>query len=162
GSLFLEVREIMAELGANEAEGSVTVDLEAPRAVLMDLGSFPLPDKAELQIGTPFWMAYYDDLENYMYVHSISGDHAAMQGLPGPAAWCLGRAPGLPGESWRSARLLDVEGLEELQVVVQNHSAESRAGALGLFDAATDDVLWRASVVIPARGLQRLRIDPPT
>jgi hypothetical protein len=44
GSLFLEIRDLLSELGANVPEGSVTVDLRPPAAVLKELGEFPLPD----------------------------------------------------------------------------------------------------------------------
>ena len=37
--------------------------------VRAEFGELPKPDSIEIK--TPFWMAFYDDAENYMYVHSI-------------------------------------------------------------------------------------------
>ena len=69
GSLFLEVSELLAELGSQATEGTVAIDLEPPTGVRAQFHE--LPDAEQAEIKTPFWMAYYDDTENYMYVHSI-------------------------------------------------------------------------------------------
>lgn len=159
GSLFLEIRELLAELGSSVPEGSVAVDLRPPSAVLRELGDFPLPDPWALRISTPFWMAFYDGDENYMYVHSIDRFAGAFHGVPGPVAWLLQRKFGVAGGEWKSGRLLDAAGITELQIVVLNHCAEERRTSVRLFPADSEVPIASESIELEPHALRRVRFD---
>lgn len=159
GSLFLEARDLLSELGASVPEGSVTVDLAPPAAVLKELGNFPLPDPWALRISTPFWMAFYDDDENYMYVHSIDRFAGTFHGVPKPVSWVLRRKFGVEGESWKSGRLLDASGITDLQIVVVNHSAARRRTTVGLYAAASDSPVQSQAIELGPHSLERVRFD---
>lgn len=159
GSLFLEVRELLSELGAGADEGTVTIDLQPPADVRKELGAFPLPDPWALRISTPFWMAFYDDDENYMYVHSIDRFAGAFHGVPAPVSWLLQRKFGVEGERWRSGRLLDAGGITDLQIVVVNHSAGRRETNVGLFAATSDAAVASKSIALGPHGLERIHFD---
>jgi hypothetical protein len=159
GSLFLEIRDLLSELGSDATEGSVTVDLKPPTAVLQELGDFPLPDPWALRISTPFWMAFYDGDENYMYVHSIDRFAGTFHGVPAPVSWLLRRKFGIEGEEWKSGRLLDAAGITELQIVVLNHSAARRRASVGLFPAASDVPVATESIELEPHALERIRFD---
>lgn len=159
GSLFLEIRDLLSTLGSTVREGSLTIDLRPPDAVLEELSAFPLDDPWDLRLQTPFWMAYYDDVENYMYVHSISTYSGAVYGVDGPLGWIVRRSSDPQGSTWRSGRLLDAAGLRELQVVLMNHSAAPRSADIGLFDADSHDALWSTHVDLAPHELHRVRID---
>lgn len=158
-SLFLEARDLLGHVGATATEGSVTVDLRPPARVLRELGDFPLPDPWALRISTPFWMAFYDDDDNYMYVHSIDRYAGAFHGVPGPVGWMLRRRFAVPGTSWRSGRLLDAHGITDLQIVVLNHSNERRSTTLGLFSPEGDRPLLTERVELAPHALRRVRLD---
>ena len=159
GGLFLEVREILAEVGASVTEGSVTIDLQPPRQVLADLAASSIPEPWSLRISTPFWMAYYDDEENYMYVHSIDRFAGAFRGVPRPVARVMSRRFSATGPSWRSGRVIDIEGLMDLQVVAINHSARARTAWLGIHDAVGDRPVWRTELSFAPHQLHRVRPD---
>jgi hypothetical protein len=127
--------------------------------VLAELGAFPLEDPWDLHLQTPFWMAYYDDGENYMYVHSISTYSGAVYGVDGPLGWIVRRSSDPHGSSWRSGRLLDAAGLHELQIVLLNHAAAPRSADIGLYDTGSHDTIWSTHVELAPHALQRVRID---
>lgn len=158
GQLFLEVRDLLAEVGASVAEGTVAVDLEPPDAVKQ--GLHDVPNAAEVEINTPFWMAYYDADENYMYVHSIE----KLRGHVFGSTWALERlaerAGSQPGGSWRSWRLLDAAELREIQVVVINHSEHPAATTVGVYDPE-DRVVAQRRVEFRPRQLHRVRFARP-
>lgn len=146
GSLFLEAADVLAELGASEPEGTVMLDARPPASVLADLTSFPLPDQFDLLMGTPFWMAYRDGSENYMYVHSISPEMGRFYGVPGPVGRMLIHSSGKPAGRWRAGRLIDVAGLETLQIVVVNHSTSRRTSTLGIYGVEDDGAIWQEEI----------------
>ena len=152
GCMFLELRELLAN--RKVAEGSVAVDLEPPAAVRKHFGDLPAPNT--VHVNTPFWMAYYDDDENYMYVHSIEVLGGSVKGTIAPLRWYLGRVPA-QRESWRSWRLLDLELLDELQVVVSNQDTKTGETVVGIY-AADGEPLWQRSVALGPRQLRRVRV----
>lgn len=152
GSMFLELRDLLG--GAAVPEGSVAVDLEPPAAVRERFADLPAPDA--VGVNTPFWMAYYDDASNYMYVHSIEVLGGAVAGTVAPLRWHLGRAVA-QREPWRSWRLLDLDLLDEIQVVAMNHDTRPGETEVGIHTAA-GETLWRESVSLAPRQLQRVRV----
>ena len=158
GSLFLEMHDVLAELGAAECEGSLTIDLEPPQAVIDQVAAFPLDEPWSLRFQTPFWMAYYDDAENYMYVHSIDRFSGAFYGVPAPVDWFLRRKYGRTGEPWRAGRLLDLDGISELQLVVVNHGTQAHKTTLGLY-APTDEAIWQKGIEVAPGALKRVHIE---
>lgn len=158
GGLFLEVRDLLASLGASSREGTVLLDAEPPRRVLDDLTSFPLPDQEELLMGTPFWMAYYDADENYMYVHSISPEMGTLYGVPRPVGKLLIEGADEQAGAWRAGRLLDAGGLEDLQLVLVNHSGGTRTPTVGVYDADDDAAIWSSESTLAAHEVKRFRV----
>jgi hypothetical protein len=157
GSMFLEIGDLLARGDTDGVrEGSVAVDLEPPEELRERFAELPSPDS--VHINTPFWMAYYDGDENYMYVHSIEVLGGEVAGASAALRWHLGRAPSTR-EAWRSWRLLDVEALDELQLVVMNH--DTRAGETAVaVHAAGGETLWQQRVTLAPRALQRVRVAP--
>ena len=156
GSLFLEVRELLAEIGADASEGTLAVDLEPPESVRGVLSELPKPLEAE--INTPYWMAYYDADENYMYVHSIERARAATSSAP------RGRSPGPSSafrpcdEDWRSWRLLELESLSELQVVAINHGTTGGRSTIGLYEAESGEPIHETTCDFEPGQLHRVHI----
>jgi hypothetical protein len=159
GSLFLESRDLLSTLGSSAREGSLAIDVVPPEAALEELSRFPIADPWSLLLSTPFWMAYYDADENYMYVHSIDRFGGAYRGLPKPVGWALGKRFAVEGSPWRAGRLIDIAGLNDFQVVITNHGSVARSPEVTLRDGPTDTALWSATVALPPHGLQRLRVD---
>lgn len=156
GSLFLELRELLSEIGAIDVpEGTVAIDLEPSAGVREQFGDLPDPEK--LQVKTPFWMAYYDASENYMYVHSIDTLGGEVFGTPRSVAWPLTRSQP-PGAKWLSWRLLDVENLSDLQVVATNSSPEPRSTTVGIYSADGEVPLFEQQLDLGPRQLHRLRV----
>ena len=159
GSLFLEMGEVLSDLASSVREGTVAIDVAPPPDVLRELAAFPIPDPWGLLLNTPFWMAYYDIDENYMYVHSIDRFAAAYRGLPAPVSWALGKRAAAEGASWRAGRLIDLEGLKEFQVVLSNHGPAQRSPRLSLRDGPTDSALWSSELRLPPHGTQRVKVE---
>ena len=153
-SMFLELRDLLGELGADATEGTVAIDLEPPRGVRGEFGELPKPDSIEIK--TPYWMAFYDDAENYMYVHSIE----LLRGETFGAPWILNlhERNVAEGEPWRSWRLLEVDNLTELQVVVINHSPDPRSSSVGIHTADDPDPIWSEALEFAPRQLHRVRV----
>jgi hypothetical protein len=157
GAMFLELRDLLTELGSSANEGTVAIDLCPADEVRREFGD--LPEPAIVQINTPFWMAYYDADENYMYVHSIERLEGAVFGTAKPVAWLLGRG-GVPrGERWRSWRLLDRQGLSELQLVVINHSPTTGRTIAGVYSADDQTALFERGLELRPRQLERVKLD---
>ena len=154
GSVFLEVRDLLERIGASANEGLLAADLEPPEELRPRLAGLPAPES--VSINTPFWMAYYDATENYMYVHSIEKLGGEIHGVSGPLRWHLQR--GVPRrEPWRSWRLLDVELLDEVQVVAINHAPTPGQTSVGVY-AADGPPLWEQRVSLAPRALERVRV----
>lgn len=158
GSLFLEARDLLECVGSTVQEGSVTIDLEPPAEALRELGAFPLAEPWGLRLSTPFWMAYYDAEENYMYVHSIDRHAGEFYGVPAPVGRLLSRRFGVVGKPWRGGRLLDPANLNELQIVALNHGAHTRTADVGIVDAETDEPVWAATETFGPHALARLHV----
>jgi hypothetical protein len=154
GSMFLEIEDLLERLGADASEGIVAADLEPPAAVRARFADLPSPESAHLN--TPFWMAYRDASENYMYVHSIEMLGRDVHGTSGPLRWHLNRAAA-QRETWRSWRLLDVELLDEIQVVAINHGGEPGRTVVGIYDA-DGPALWERELELGPRQLERVRV----
>jgi hypothetical protein len=155
GSMFLEVRDLLGAIGTPAPEGTVAIDLQPAPQVRKDFGD--LPEPAAAQINTPFWMAYYDADENYMYVHSIERLDRAFYGTLKPISWLLSRAPSV-GEHWRSWRLLDREGLTELQIVVINHGTVPGTTTVGVYSRDDADTLFEQEIELRPKELRRVRV----
>jgi hypothetical protein len=155
GSLFLEVSDLLAEIDSLAVEGTVAVDLEPAAEVRSQFHELPSPE--EVEIKTPFWMAYYDDTENYMYVHSIDTLGGEVFGAPRLLKWSMGRRVAT-GERWRSWRLLEVEQLSDLQVVCINHSPHARSTVVGVYSADESTVLYEHKLELGPRALRRVRV----
>lgn len=155
GCAFVELRDLLAELGADAREGTVAIDLEPSAAVREHFKDLPKPDVVE--INTPFWMAYYDDGENYMYVHSIEKLAGEIFGTTPPVAWQIKRAAaGVERGTWRSWRLLESTGLTELQIVAINHAEVPGSSTVGVYTAADEPVVEHKLDFAP-RQLHRVR-----
>ena len=154
GSMFLEACDLLERLGADATEGLVAVDLKPPEAVRGRFADLPAPDR--VHINTPFWMAYYDATENYMYVHSIEMLAGEVRGTTAPLRWHLNRAPA-QRESWRSWRLLDVELLDEVQIVAVNHGTQAGETTVGIY-AADGRTLWERRVELTPRQVERVHV----
>jgi hypothetical protein len=155
GSLFLEVAGLLAEIGSGATEGTVAIDLEPPDGVRAEFHELPSPE--EVEVKTPFWMAYYDDTENYMYVHSIDTLAGEVFGAPRLLKWSMTRSVA-QGDSWHSWRLLETERLSDLQVVCINHSPEPRSTVVGAYSADTATTLYEHPVKLAPRALERVRV----
>jgi hypothetical protein len=155
GCAFIEVRDLLAELGADASEGTVAIDLEPSAEVRGHFKDLPKPDV--VAINTPFWMAYYDDGENYMYVHSIEKLSGEVFGTTSAVAWQIKRAAaGVERGTWRSWRLLESTGLTELQIVAVNHALEPGTSTVGIYTADDVPILEHTMDFAP-RQLHRVR-----
>jgi hypothetical protein len=155
GSAFIELRDLLAELGVGVPEGTVAIDLDPPDEVVRALSDIPNPLHAE--INTPYWMAYYDASENYMYVHSIEKLGGAVFGTTKPMEWLLTRSSD-SGERWRSWRLLELDRLSEVQIVAINHSTSSGSTTVGVYASEDDAPLYERKVELGPRELARVRV----
>jgi hypothetical protein len=159
GGLFLDVADVLNELGADEPEGTVMLDTQPPESVLADLTSFQIPEQYDLLMGSPFWMAYFDVDENYMYVHSISPEMGRYFGVPSAVGRLLIQAAGKPAGRWRAGRLIDADGLSEMQIVLANHASGRRDTTLGIYDAADDACVWQETMSLGGHEVKRLRVS---
>jgi hypothetical protein len=80
-------------------------------------------------------------------------------GTAKPVEWLLARG-GVPrGERWRSWRLLDREGLSELQIVVINHSPSTGQTRAGVYSGDDRTTLFERELVLGPHQLERVKID---
>ena len=152
GQIYLEMEEFSG-VGSN-SEGMVFVDLEPGSATKREFAKLPSPK--QVSIATPFWMSYRDENENYMYVHSISTLEGEVKGGILPVNWKLSRTQS-ERPSWKSWRLLDVQLLDELQVVVMNHSAWTGQSKVEIY-ADNGAVLWSEDVSLEAKQVERVKV----
>jgi hypothetical protein len=157
GSMFVEIRDLLRELGAADTEGIVAIDLEPPDEVRAQLTNLPNP--LSVEVNTPYWMAYYDDAENYMYVHSIEKLGGTVFGTTRTVSWMLTR-PVDDRERWRSWRLLDLDALSEVQIVAINHGTRPGTSTVGLYSAADDAPIAEQELEFRPRELHRVRFGP--
>lgn len=157
GSLFLEMRDVLREIGREAPEGTVAIDLEPPQSVVGQLHDLPKPLEAE--INTPYWMAYYDDSENYMYVHSIDKLAGAVFGTTRPVKAIKMMSRSEEGGHWRSWRLLEMDRLHELQIVAINHSPKPGKSVVGLYAADNGQALWERELDFGSRQLHRVSVS---
>lgn len=153
GALFCDIRELLDEVGADAKEGTVAIDLEPPREVRRQFGDIPNP--GQVFLSTPFWMAYYDDAENYMYVHSIESLGGKIVGTIGPIERKFSKPTG-PGATWRSWRMLESEDLSELHIVMINHGALPGRATVGVYIANSDIALYERELEFAPRELHRV------
>jgi hypothetical protein len=157
GSLFLEMRDALGEIGHQVPEGTVAIDLEPPRSVVGELHDLPKP--LEVEINTPYWMAYYDSAENYMYVHSIEKFDGAVFGTTKPVEAIMKLSRSEAGDEWRSWRLLEIDRLAELQIVAINHSTKPGRSTVGFYTAPDGRPLWQRSLEFRPRELHRVSVS---
>lgn len=157
GSMFLEMRDVLSELGADAPQGTVAIDLEPPASVVGELHDIPKPLQAE--INTPYWMAYYDGDQNYMYVHSIDKFDGAVFGTSKPVEGILKMSRAEAGSRWRSWRLLELERLGELQIVAINHSSSPGRSKVGFYATDDDRPLWERELEFGPRQLHRIGVS---
>jgi hypothetical protein len=154
--MFLEIADLLGEVGVALTEGTVAIDLEPPPGVRAQLGDVPNAEQAGLS--TAYWMAYYDGAENYMYVHSIDKLGGAIFGASAPVRMMMERSTA-PGERWRSWRLLDVDELSELQIVAINHAPTAGRATVGFYAEPGDRALFERELDFAPRQLHRVRIS---
>lgn len=155
GSLFLEVSELLSELGSRATEGTVAIDLEPSAEVAAQFHE--LPDADRIEVKTPFWMAYYDEAENFMYVHSIDTLGGEVFGAPALLRWSMTRHVGM-GSPWRSWRLLEADRLSDLQIVCMNTSPEPRSTVVGVYSPDDAVTLYWQSLELAPRAVARVRV----
>src|SRR5262249_51207113 len=150
-----EVRDLLGELAAESAEGTVAIDLEPPNGVRGQFTDLPQPESIEIK--TPFWMAYYDADENFMYVHSIEMLHGQTFGAPRLLKRSID-APAPEGAAGPSWRLLETDRLSELQLVVINPSPEQRSSTVGVYPANDERPVWSTRLSFAPRQLHRVSV----
>ena len=158
GSMFLEMRDVLSEVGARAPRRAPSPSTwSPPPSVVGELHDIPKPLQAE--INTPYWMAYYDDDQNYMYVHSIDKFDGAVFGTSKPVESILKMSRSEAGGQWRSWRLLEVERLGELQIVAINHSPSPGQSKVGFYATGDDRPLWERELEFGPRQLHRVSVS---
>jgi len=150
GQLYLEVDDILGE--DVTMEGMIYIDFEPPAVIRKQLKT--VPDIRRLTVGTPFWVSYHDEHDNYMYVHSIEQYRGKVWGAVWPVGPMMERATPVR-EPWKSWRLLDVELLEELQIVAMNHARLEGTTTVSVI-SGTGEVLWSEEITLQTRQSRRL------
>lgn len=152
GQLYLEMEDIAGE--NLDSEGMIVVDVLPPKATRHKLKT--LPNIQALTVQTPFWVSYRDADDNYMYVHSIEVYRGRVFGAVWPLNQVMAHATQAraPWESWR---LLDVNLLDELHVIVMNHSATPGTTEVRVISQA-GDVLWSEKVSLKTRESRRVSV----
>jgi hypothetical protein len=150
GQLYLGIEDIV---GSDlDMEGMIYIDLEPPAVIRKQLKT--IPALQQLTVQTPFWVSYRDQDDNYMYVHSIESYRGKVFG----AVWPLSRvmANATPERNaWQSWRLLDIALLDELQIVVMNHSHVPGKTVVSLVNENGDPV-WSEDVALTTRETRRV------
>lgn len=152
GQLYLGIEDILGE--DIPMEGMVYVDLKPPRVIRKQMKT--LPNVLGAEANTPFWVSYRDTNENYMYVHSIESYRGKVFGAVWPLSTLMAKAQPQRSE-WSSWRLLDVNLLDELQVVVMNHSHLPGTTTLRVFDQDNSQI-WSTELVLQPREANRIQI----
>ena len=152
GQLYLGIEDLLGE--DIPMEGMVYVDLKPPRIIRKQMKT--LPNVLGAEANTPFWVSYRDANENYMYVHSIESYRGKVFG----AIWPLNKVMEIAAperNEWSSWRLLDVNLLDELQVVVMNHSHIPGETSLRVFDQ-DNNLIWSIDKTLLPRETCRVEI----
>ncbi|WP_223694415.1 hypothetical protein [Leifsonia poae] len=150
GQLYLEVEDIVGH--DLDTEGMIFIDLEPPAAIRKQLKS--IPNLQGLTVQTPFWMSYRDEHDNYMYVHSIESYRGKVFGAVWPLRQMMSTvAP--ERHPWQSWRLLDTALLDELQIVVMNHSHTSGTATVGVIGDGGERI-WAEEVALDSRQTRRV------
>lgn len=152
GQLYLEVADIVGH--DVDMEGMIYIDFEPPAVIRKQLKTIPAIQ--QLTVQTPFWVSYRDPDDNYMYVHSIESFRGKVWGAVWPLQQLMAKvAPDRP--TWQSWRLLDVALLDELQVVVMNHSHVPGTTTVSIVDdqGATK---WSQEVTLTSRQVARVKV----
>jgi hypothetical protein len=150
GQLYLEVKDIVGH--DLDMEGMIYVDFEPPAVIRKQLKT--VPNIQQLTVQTPFWVSYRDQNDNYMYVHSIESYRGKVFG----AIWPLNRMMSTvtpERHPWQSWRLLDVALLDELQVVVINHSHAIGTSTVSVVGDGGER-LWSEEVTLDTRQSRRV------
>jgi hypothetical protein len=150
GQLYLEAKDIVGH--EIDMEGMIYIDLAPPAIIRKQLKS--IPSVQQMTVQTPFWVSYRDENDNYMYVHSIESYRGKVFG----AVWPLSRMMATVAperHAWQSWRLLDTALLDELQIVVMNHSHKPGTTAVGLVGESGERV-WSEVVTLEARQTRRI------
>jgi hypothetical protein len=156
GQLYLEASDIVGH--DIDSEGMIYIDFEPPAVIRKQLKT--VPNLQQLTVQTPFWVSYRDDTDNYMYVHSIESYRGKVFG----AIWPLGRVMQTVAPervAWKSWRLLDVALLDELQVVVMNHSHVPGTSTVSVV-SDTGETVWSEEVTLQTRETRRLKVPAET
>jgi hypothetical protein len=101
-------------------------------------------------------MSYRDESENYMYVHSISHLEGEVKGGFPLFNWIMRREKSTRPH-WASWRLLDIDLLDELEVVVMNHSIKSGTSSVQLL-TESGECLWETKVDLNPRATSRVKV----
>ena len=150
GQLYLEVEDIVGH--DLDTEGMIFIDLEPPAAIRKQLKS--IPNLQGLTVQTPFWMSYRDEHDNYMYVHSIESYRGKVFGAVWPLRQMMSTvAP--ERHPWQSWRLLDTALLDELQIVVMNHSHTPGTATVGVIGDGGERI-WAEEVTLDSRQTRRV------
>lgn len=154
GQLYLGIEDLLGE--DIPMEGMVYVDLKPPRIIRKQMKT--LPNVLGAEANTPFWVSYRDANENYMYVHSIESYRGKVFGAIWPLSRVMATAKPQRNE-WSSWRLLDVNLLDELQVVVMNHSHLPGDTVLQVFDQ-NNNIIWSQDIHLEPRESNRVAVPP--
>ncbi|MDQ2959662.1 MAG: hypothetical protein M3R48_01225 [Candidatus Dormibacteraeota bacterium] len=151
-SLVLRMADVLEELGAMAAYGTVAVDV-APSATcwqrLVEVG----PPNAIAQ--SPFWMGFVDDGGSVAYVHSIDQFYGAVFGV-GRVAGVAYRGGWHRGGAWTSKRLIDAHGLVSADAYLVNHSPRAGRTAVRWLSHPEGAVVAEKTVTVQAHGAARV------
>lgn len=153
GQLYIEIEDIVGH--DLDSEGMIYIDFQPPAVIRKQLKT--IPDLRKLTVGTPYWVSYHDEHDNYMYVHSIEQYRGKVFGAIWPVSQLMSRARPIR-HPWRSWRLLDVALLEELQIVAMNHARVPGTTTVS-FLSGDGELLW--SEVVPLESRQSRRVVVP-
>jgi hypothetical protein len=155
GQLYLEIEDIVGH--PLDSEGMIFIDVVPPKSLRKELKT--IPALRQLTVQTPFWVSFRDDSDNYMYVHSIESYRGKVFGAMWPVGPLMAHVQP-ERAAWESWRLLDVELLDELQVVVMNHSHLPGSTSVQVIDGETDEVKWSQQVELTTRASRRVVVPP--
>jgi hypothetical protein len=156
GQLYIEVTDIVGH--DLDMEGMIYIDFEPPAVIRKQLKT--IPALQQLTVQTPFWVSYRDQNDNYMYVHSIESYRGKVWGAVWPLTQMMAKvAP--ERAAWKSWRLLDVALLDELQVVVMNHSHKPGTSTVSVV-SDHGETLWSEQVTLATRESRRLVVPEAT
>jgi hypothetical protein len=154
GQLYIEIDDIVGH--DLDSEGIIYIDLEPPAVIRKQLKT--IPNLRQLEENTPFWVSFRDSDDNYMYVHSIEKYRGKVFGAIWPLSRMMAKAKP-ERDAWQSWRLLDVALLDELQIVVINHSHTPGTTHVSVVDD-DGERLWSEEVTLTTRASRRVVLPP--